>query len=101
MAQDDRRRGDPETDTSDTDSPELDATWFQQARPATEVLPTIFGPAAAELLKPRRGRQKAPTKVLTSIRLDPDVVAHFKADGDGWQRRVNEALRKVAGLTGS
>jgi uncharacterized protein (DUF4415 family) len=33
-----------------------------------------------------------------NIRLDPDVVAHFRAGGPGWQSRINAALRKVAGL---
>ena len=32
------------------------------------------------------------------LRLDPDVVERFKADGEGWQTRMNEALRKAAGL---
>jgi len=30
--------------------------------------------------------------------LDPDVLAYFKQGGKGWQTRVNEALRKAAGL---
>lgn len=46
----------------------------------------------------RRGPQKAPTKVAVSIRLSPDVVAHFKAKGPGWQSRIDDALRKVAKL---
>lgn len=49
--------------------------------------------------KVQRGRPKAPvTKVSTTLRLDPDVIAHFKAEGPGWQSRINEALRKAAGL---
>ena len=40
----------------------------------------------------------AVTKEVVTIRLDRDVVAHFKASGDGWQTRVNEALRKIAAL---
>lgn len=47
----------------------------------------------------QRGRPKAPvTKVSTTLRLDPEVIAHFKAEGPGWQSRINAALRKVAGL---
>ena len=47
----------------------------------------------------QRGRPKADvTKVSTTIRLDPDIIAAFKADGSGWQSRINDALRKVAGL---
>lgn len=47
----------------------------------------------------RPGRPKAAhTKVSTTIRLDPEVLERFKADGAGWQSRINEALRKAAGL---
>jgi uncharacterized protein (DUF4415 family) len=49
--------------------------------------------------KVQRGRPKElETKVSTTIRLDPAVIAHFKAEGPGWQSRINEALRKAAGL---
>lgn len=47
----------------------------------------------------RGGRPKAAApKELTTLRLDPDVLAHFRATGPGWQTRINEALRKAAGL---
>lgn len=47
----------------------------------------------------RRGRPKQErTKQHVSLRLDPDVVESFKADGPGWQARINEALRKAARL---
>lgn len=47
----------------------------------------------------KRGRPKAEVrKISTTIRLDPDVVDAFKAEGAGWQSRMNEALRKAAGL---
>ena len=45
-----------------------------------------------------RGPQRKPTKKATSIRLDADVVDHFRAQGRGWQSRINKALRKAAGL---
>ncbi|HKZ03505.1 MAG TPA: BrnA antitoxin family protein [Pyrinomonadaceae bacterium] len=53
------------------------------------------------VLKRGRGPQKAPTKVLTTVRLDADVLAFFKAQGSGYQTRINEELRKVVakGLT--
>ncbi len=47
------------------------------------------------VLKRGRGPQKAPTKVLTTVRLDADVIAFFKAQGNGYQTRINDALRKV------
>ena len=40
-----------------------------------------------------RGLQKAPTKQLVSLRLDQDVIAHFKAGGLDWQTRINDVLR--------
>ena len=48
------------------------------------------------VLKQGRGPQKTPTKVLTSVRLDADVLAFFKAQGSGYQTRINDALRKIA-----
>ncbi|MES2338205.1 MAG: BrnA antitoxin family protein [Pseudomonadota bacterium] len=45
-----------------------------------------------------RGPQKAATKEQVSIRLDGDLLSYFRNTGPGWQGRVNDALRKVAGL---
>ena len=46
----------------------------------------------------RRGRPRADyPKVLVSLRLDQDVLARLRADGPGWQTRVNEMLRKAVG----
>lgn len=43
----------------------------------------------------QRGRPKsdAPKKAV-NLRLDPDVLAQFRATGAGWQTRINEALRR-------
>ena len=40
------------------------------------------------------GSTKANRKEQVALRLDPDVLAHFRATGPGWQSRINEALRK-------
>lgn len=43
----------------------------------------------------RRGRPHlARPKISTTIRLSPEVIEHFKADGRGWQTRIDEALRE-------
>ncbi|GBQ36086.1 hypothetical protein GOB83_13785 [Acetobacter fabarum] len=76
----------------DPDNPELTKADFLRARPAQEVAPTL---ASARRV---RGPQKAPTKTLVSMRLDPDLVARLKADGPGWQGRANELLRQAVGL---
>jgi len=48
----------------------------------------------AALAARRRGPQKAPTKVPTTIRFDADVLAALKTTGRGWQTRVNDAMRE-------
>lgn len=63
------------------DAPALTEEWF----------------AGAQLV--RRGRPKADApKLPVNIRLDADIVEHFRKTGPGWQSRINMALRKVAGL---
>lgn len=39
------------------------------------------------------GTVKAAPKVSTTIRLSPEVSAAFRATGDGWQTRVDAALK--------
>lgn len=71
------------------EAPELTDDWFAKA--------DLY---QGEKLVRRGGRPKAATpKEAVNIRLDPDVLAHFRGTGPGWQSRINAALRKVAGLT--
>ena len=79
---------------ADAEAHELDAAWFAQAKPASEVLPpAVF--AVLNAVKRPRGRPKAAdTKVFTTIRLDADLLDAFKSTGKGWQTRVNAALRQ-------
>lgn len=58
----------------------------------------MFKPAAPKAPEPVRQAPVPGAKEMVSLRLDSDVVAHFQADGPGWQDRVNAALRKAAGL---
>jgi uncharacterized protein (DUF4415 family) len=39
------------------------------------------------------GSVKAAPKVSTTIRLSPDVIEAFRAAGDGWQTRIDAALK--------
>jgi uncharacterized protein (DUF4415 family) len=55
--------------------------------------------------KPAEPDAPAPKKItlpnareLVSLRIDRDVLEHFQESGPGWQDRINEALRKAAGL---
>jgi len=60
--------------------------------------PDTFVPTDEQFaqMKPRatRGRpQMESPKVLVSVRYDADIIAAFRAQGDGWQTRMNGALR--------
>ena len=56
-------------------------------RPASEVL-------SPTLQTKLRGRPKATvTKERITIRLSPEVVGAFRATGDGWQTRMDKALK--------
>jgi uncharacterized protein (DUF4415 family) len=36
-------------------------------------------------------------KEQVTLRIDQDVLEHFREGGPGWQDRINEALRKATG----
>lgn len=42
-----------------------------------------------------RGPGKKPVKAVTTLRLDADVLARWKATGPGWQTRMGEVLSKA------
>ena len=77
------------SESVDAANPEWTEADFKKALPAREALP-------ASLLSKLgvRGPQKAPTKELVSIRLSRDVVESFRASGDGWQTRIDRALKE-------
>jgi uncharacterized protein (DUF4415 family) len=73
---------------ADPDARPLDEERFARMRPASSA-------DAADIKRRLRGRPRAQTpKHLVSLRLDPDVVARFRATGPGWQSRINEVLRE-------
>ncbi|MFZ1989345.1 MAG: BrnA antitoxin family protein [Alphaproteobacteria bacterium] len=66
---------------SDPDNPPLTDEDFKRMRPARRP--------------GQRGPQKAPTKEPVNLRLDKDVLDYFRAAGEGWQTRINDALKKL------
>jgi len=73
------------------DIPELtDENFFNHARPMREVFPEIV--ETFERMRGQRGPQKAPTKERVGLRLDREVVEHFRRTGPGWQTRINAVL---------
>jgi uncharacterized protein (DUF4415 family) len=71
---------------------ELAAADFAAMRPTAEVLPEL---AKLWRKQGQRGPQKTPTKQQVTLRLDRDVIERFRATGEGWQTRINDALRKA------
>ena len=68
---------------------QLTAKDMAKFRPTTEVL--------SQSLRKKlgvRGPQKAPIKERITIRLSREVVEQFRESGEGWQTRVDAALRE-------
>jgi uncharacterized protein (DUF4415 family) len=42
----------------------------------------------------QRGPGRKAKKVLLSVRYSPEVVDYFKSTGEGWQTRMDEALKE-------
>ena len=77
----------------DHDNPEWTEEDFAKARPIND-----FPELAAAFPKSKGGRPKGSNKVQIALRLDRDAVDRFKESGPGWQSRINDAVRKAAGL---
>ncbi len=58
--------------------------------------PDTYVPSDEQFAKMRRRAGRPPLdspKVQLTVRYDADIVERFKATGDGWQTRMNDALR--------
>ena len=69
-------------------------------RPATGVLTKdgirpIGRPPIGDAAGPKAMRS---INKQVTLRLDADLIERFRATGKGWQPRINEALRKAAGI---
>lgn len=75
---------------------------FDRASAPDDDLPDMSTPYWQEIIAKtpvQSGRPKALNpKLQVTLRLDADVVEAFKAEGRGWQTRINAALRKAVGL---
>lgn len=61
--------------------------------PSDAVAVEAFWAKAKIRLPGQRGPQKEPTKVAITVRYSPEVVEYFRSTGEGWQTRMNDALR--------
>jgi uncharacterized protein (DUF4415 family) len=77
--------------------PELTDDWFAQASPSIGGRPVsddAWRQAARKIGRPKSANPKG----HVNLRLDADVLGHFRATGAGWQSRINAILRKAARL---
>jgi uncharacterized protein (DUF4415 family) len=74
------------------DNPDLTKADVAEMRPFADVFPEL-----ATKLRRARGPQTSATKISTTIRLSPDVISFFKSGGQGWQSRIDEALKEWVG----
>ena len=75
-------------------TPAEDAAITAAAMSDPDAVP--FTDAEWKQVKPlvRRGRPLGSgSKIQVTLRLDVEVIQKFKASGDGWQTRINDALK--------
>jgi uncharacterized protein (DUF4415 family) len=72
------RVDDPECPYDPNDPAAVEAFWKN---------PTMRRPG-------QRGPGRKPKKVLLSVRYSAEVVEYFKSTGEGWQTRMDEALKE-------
>jgi uncharacterized protein (DUF4415 family) len=81
----------PDPFMNDDENSPLTDDEVKRLRPATEVFKELGLPLPQG---PGRPRLDAPKRLVT-LRLDEDVVEHFKKDGKGWQTRINQVLAEA------
>ena len=79
------------------DNPEITDEQWATARPLAKAMPELVE-AQRKRRARERGPQKAPTKEQIALRVDRDGLEAYRSSGPGWQSRMNEVLRKGAGL---
>ena len=80
------------------DSPPLNDDFFAEARRGRDMLsPGRLAASAGEITRRKTGRPTGENgpKAAISVRLDRGVVNHLRAQGPGWQTRLNDALARL------
>lgn len=76
-----------------SDNPEWTADDLHNAKPLAEVFPELARSIAEE-----GGVVVGDPKLNRVVALDRKVVEKFQSQGDDWQQRINDILRKAVGL---
>ena len=76
--------------TDDIDNPEWSKKDFASAKPGYDMPDHL-----RNAFPNTRGRPVGSNKTLISLRLDLDIIEHFRASGTGWQSRINAVLKQA------
>jgi uncharacterized protein (DUF4415 family) len=72
---------------------------MKQRKRGSRLYPTAGEtPATGAWMVAERGDFYRPVKEQITLRLDKDVIAWFKAGGEGYQTRINDVLRDYVGV---
>jgi uncharacterized protein (DUF4415 family) len=80
---------------NDPDTFEASDEEFANAKPAKDLLPTGVYQEVLKRRRGQRGSQKAALKEQVTLRLDAQILAHYRSTGKKWQSRLNEDLRRT------
>jgi len=86
----------PDPYKTDNATAPLNEEELARARSAKEVLEEL----GLDMPRPRGRPPLERPKERITIRLDADIVEHFRTQGRGWQSQINETLRVSIKKTG-
>lgn len=69
----------PDPELTNDENPEWTETMLREAKTAAELFPQLSLPTK---------------KVSATIEYDADIISAFRAKGNDWQARMNDALRE-------
>lgn len=85
---------DPDTPYNPNDGAAVASFWKGAVVTHGGGVAAVNAALAARRKPGQRGLGKRPPKVAINIRLSPEVLDAFKSTGDGWQTKVDGALKK-------
>lgn len=85
---------DPETPYDPNDVASVAKFWKGAVVTQGGGVAAVTAALAARRKPGQRGLGKRPPKIAINIRLSPEVLDAFKSTGEGWQTKVDGALKK-------
>ena len=77
----------PNPELIDDENPEWTEAMFREAKTAAQLFPQLLN-------SHRDGKITQANKISETIFFDADILSAFRATGNNWQVRMNEALRE-------